>query len=334
MNAMTRSRTVAAFTDAESRKAKLLLAAKVASMMGRKMEEDDWTSVYCRAKGIPESSWSNLNVDVMHRGLGVEHKLLRCSGLGERSIMDVCGTTKMHPAATRSIRIADVGAPADVVATEVLKQYNSLIDARSDVVRETEVGGTPDMRIGWLLWEDALSEFLYFEEVMRRVDPGEYYATWNETPPRGARKGSRSLWIFRRETQQKRFSVTTSAGIKIQPYFDVPSPTDPNLYYWRVQSEAIDGSTVIVWVSARTAREIERELGMLTRDVVSRAIIEASSVAAVMEGDEASRDDDLAVAIKVSTEAFEVLCTTWNGVSDEHRAQLFLDAVREYHKGV
>ena len=42
-------------------------------MMGRKLEEGDWAEVYCRAKGLPNQGWSNLNIDVMHEGLGVEH---------------------------------------------------------------------------------------------------------------------------------------------------------------------------------------------------------------------------------------------------------------------
>ena len=46
--------------------------------------------------------------------------------------------------------------------------------------------------------------------------------------------------MYEKITKQKRYSVTTSAGIKIQPYFDVPPPNDQNLYYFRVQSEPID----------------------------------------------------------------------------------------------
>lgn len=322
-----RDRTIPAFDAGEVERAKLLLAAQVASMMGRKMEEDDWTSVYCRAKGIPETSWSNLNIDVMHGGIGVEHKLLRCSGLRGRPIKSMCGTTRMHPAATRSIRIEDVNRPADVVAEEVLEQYNALIDSRSAQVERTRPGSRPDMRVGWLLWEHSLTEFLYFEEEMRKVDPSEYYAEWNETPPRGARKSSKSLWLYHRDSQQRRYSVTTSAGIKIQPYFDVPPPTDPNLYYFRVQSERIDANTVVVWVSATTARGLIREVGKLTKDNVSKAILETSPIDDA-KGNLDSMSDELAVAVPVTAEAFRTLCTTWDGVSDEHRVQLFLDALR------
>ena len=44
-------------------------------MMGRKFEEGDWADVYCTAKNIPNRGWSNLNIDVIYNGLGVEHKM-------------------------------------------------------------------------------------------------------------------------------------------------------------------------------------------------------------------------------------------------------------------
>lgn len=62
---MRHPRTLAAFTEKEKEAAHILLATQVAFMMGRKMEEADWSSVYCRAKGLPERGWSNLNIDVM-----------------------------------------------------------------------------------------------------------------------------------------------------------------------------------------------------------------------------------------------------------------------------
>jgi hypothetical protein len=70
---MKRTKTLAAFNKDEYAKAHMLLASQVATMMGRKFEEGDWAYVYCTAKGIPVRGWSNLNIDVMHQGLGVEH---------------------------------------------------------------------------------------------------------------------------------------------------------------------------------------------------------------------------------------------------------------------
>ena len=94
--------TLRAFSILQARKAKVLLAAKVANMMGRKFEEGDCSEVYCKAKDIPDSGWSNLHIDISHEGLGVEFKMLRVTNLNGKPIKSVCGTTLMHPAATRS----------------------------------------------------------------------------------------------------------------------------------------------------------------------------------------------------------------------------------------
>lgn len=123
---------LAVFTEEEKKRAKILLAAKVASMMGRKIEEGDWSDVYCKAKDIPENGWSNLHIDVNHNGLGVEFKMLRIGQLRGQSIKSVCGTTRMHPAATRSIRIEDTSLPANDVMVDVLSQYSALIDERTE----------------------------------------------------------------------------------------------------------------------------------------------------------------------------------------------------------
>lgn len=315
-----------AFNAAEFKRAKVYLATQVAHMMGRKLEEGDWSFAYCSAKGIPHGGWSNLNIDVNYRGLGVEHKLLRCSTLEGRPIKTVCGTTLMHPAATRSIRIDNTDLNADDVMRDVFRQYGDLISIRREKVRAEYPSREPDMRIGWLLWEDSLTEFLYFEQPLEAPNPDHYYAQWNETKPKGARKGSKSLWVFDKKTNKKRYSVTTSAGIKIQPYFDVPSPTDPNLYYFRVQSETVDKDTVQIWVSASTARAIQRILGTLDKEKVSAAVIEMArymSETVVKPSDE----KELAQPVLLSKAAFEVFQTAWHGVSDEHRAQLFIESL-------
>ena len=73
---MISPKTLPAFSPDERSVAHTLLASRVASMMGRKFEEGDWAAVYHGAKGIPDQGWSNLNVDVMYNGLGIEHKML------------------------------------------------------------------------------------------------------------------------------------------------------------------------------------------------------------------------------------------------------------------
>lgn len=318
--------TLPAFSDEQAKRTKILLAAKVASMMGRKLEEGDWSEVYCRAKGIPDTGWSNLYVDVNHNGLGVEFKMLRIAQLRGRPLKTVCGTTLMHPAATRSIRIDDLDLAANDVMVDVLGQYAALIEERTQRVRDHSPDGSADMRLGWLLWEDNLREFLYFEETMSKPNPEEYYAEWNETAARGARKSSKSLWIYEKTMNKKRYSVTTSAGIKIQPYFDVPPPSDPNLAYFCVQSEPIDDDTIILWVAATTASQLKERLGSIEKDVVSNAVFEA---ARKDREDEKFNVDDLctAVPIQISKDAFVLLMSCWEAVSDNHRVQLLINSL-------
>ena len=312
--------TLPAFTVDDVKRVKLLLADQVARMMGRKLEEGDWSEVYCRAKNIPDSGWSNINIDVNYNGLGIEFKMLRILRLQGKSIKSVCGTSQMHPAATRSIRIDDVDRPPDTVMVDVLTQYAELIDKHTDQVRKKSGNNSADMRFGWLLWETELREFLYFEEVMAKPDPASYYATWNETPARGARKPGKSLWIFSRATGMKQYSVTTSAGIKIQPYFNVPPPDDPNLVYLRVQSEPLDEETISLWVTAETAERLKLCLGSTDKDVVSNAVFNAvkSGARNVTVGIE---KDGFAVPIRISRGAFDALINYYDAVSDEHRIQ-------------
>lgn len=318
--------TLRAFSSEEILRVKRLLAGKVASMMGRKLEEGDWSDVYCRSKEIPDEGWSNLHIDVNHDGLGVEFKMLRIAQLRGRPLKSVCGTRRMHPAATRSVRIKNVNGPPDDAMVDVLQQYSRLIEERTKRVRGRSTDRSADMRVGWLLWEDDLREFMYFEERMTPPDANDYYAIWNETPSRGARKASKSLWVFDKATGTKRYSVTTSAGIKIQPYFDVPPPNDPNLAYFRVQSERESYDTVILWVTTATAARLRSCLGSIEKDVVSQAALQA----AVSVGDtrvNPEREEREAVPIRVSEEAFAAMVTAWDAVSDEHRVQQLIQRV-------
>lgn len=319
--------TLPAFKADEAKRAKVFLATQVASMMGRKLEEGDWSSVYCKAKKIPDTGWSNLHVDVSYQGFGLEMKLLRIADLNGKPLKSVCGETLMHPTATRSIRIDDADADAQHVMQDVFAQYAELIQQRTDRVRSAApAGAIIDMRTGWLIWEDDLTEFLYFEEPMTPPDPARYFAEWNVTPARGVRKASKSLWIYNKATKQKRYSVTTSAGIKIQPYFDVPPPSDPNLYYFRVQSEPLDADTILLWVASSTAKALEDLLGSLDRDVVSAAITEVLAKG-VIPSAASNPEEDLAVPIPVTATVHTQLLAAWDAVSDEHRAQLLLKAL-------
>lgn len=312
--------TLQAFTTPEYDAARRLLAAKVSTMLGRKMEEGDWDFVYCNAKRIPATAWSNLHIDVNHNGLGVEHKMLRILRSG--SILQECGTTKMHPAGTRSIRIPNISDPTEA-AKNILAQYRENIEARAKIVREAAGVETADMRTGWLLWKDGLDEFLYFEVQMTKPNGEDYYADWNITPARGARKESRSLWVYERESGKKRFSITTEAGAKIQPYFDVPPPSDPNLYHFRVQGVMLASGLVEVWLSKSTAKYLELLYGPLTDGALSDAILAFDPQAKVATATAFVTGEDIAVPVHISAPAYRKLTEIFGSTSDEELLQQF-----------
>ena len=160
--------TLQAFDRKEYELAGQLLAAKVATMLGRKMEEGDWDFVYCNTKKIPQTDWSNLHIDIIYKGLGIEHKMLCYRRKG--SIKNVCGTTLLHPSATRSIRVNNIDADPNQACKDILNQYAELIKLRTKMVLKKSGTKNADMRTGWLIWKESLEEFLYFEELMNIPD--------------------------------------------------------------------------------------------------------------------------------------------------------------------
>lgn len=320
--------TLPAFSEEERKRAHVLLGSLVASMMGRKLEEGDWAEVYCKAKGIPLRGWSNLDIDVMHGNMGVEHKMRRYkSGV---DLTDACGETLMHPSATRSIRMPPTDTAPDSAMVDVLNQYAGLIEARRQKVQERATDDEPDMRTGWLLWQDSLRQFLYFEEEMLPPDPSEYSAEWRSRRGGGGRKSSTSLWIYENDSGKKRYSVTTEAGAKIQPYFDVPPPSDPNLYLFTVIGEVIEAGMVRVWIAEPTARELERLLGSLDLETVSQSISEAATTISETEDRIHTAETESAREILVTETAYETLRSTIPGVSDEHSFQLLAQYLRTH----
>jgi len=320
---MRRPSTLLAFSAEEYVKAHALLASRVATMMGRKFEEGDWSYVYCTAKGIPNQGWSNLHIDIMCKQLGVEQKMLCVQS--NKSIKEYCGTSRMHPSATRSIRVPSEGDPT-ALAREVLQQYADLITKRRQKVAENEPGVEPDMRIGWFLWQESLEEFMYFEEEMLAPNPNDYWAKWKESGG-GARKTSKNLWVYETETGRKRYSITTSAGAKIQPYFDVPPPNDPNLYYFRVQGEELEGGLTRIWITSTTALLLKKIFGNLDTETISAAIMEtAKGVTAIKDEDEKRNkvDVELAQPIYITRDAYFALKQAFFGINDDHMVQLFV----------
>jgi hypothetical protein len=327
MSAKKKIKTLRAFSDDEREKVHTLLAIRVAHMMGRKLEEGDWAEVYCRAKGIPVKGWSNLDIDVMHGSLGVEHKMIRYSSKGD--ISEACGTSIMHPSATRAFRVPPTTTDATNAMYDVLTQYGDLIRGRKEKVRELSGSkDEPDMRTGWLLWQDSLRQFLYFEEEMVPPDPRHFEARWVQRVSKsGSRKPSTNLWIYDLKTGSKRYSVTTEAGAKIQPYFDVPPLTDPNVYIFTVIGEILKTGLVRVWLTDATARELERVIGSLEPESLSNAVL--SSAKLVTEQDVAVEiEREVAHPFTITIEAYEALQSAFPGVSDEHCFQRLAEQLR------
>ena len=325
--ATIRGKTLKAFTEDERERAHALLAVRVAHMMGGKFEESDWAEVYCRAKEIPVKGWSNLDIDVTHGSLGVEHKMYRYSSKGD--ISEACGTSIMHPSATRSIRVPSVTTNADVAMRDVLTQYGDLIRARKQKVKENSGSHKePDMRLGWLLWQASLRQFLYFEEPMTPPDPTKYEAKWMKRASKGgARKSSTNLWIYSKETGAKRYSVTTEAGSKIQPYFNVPPATDPNVFIFTVIGETLDKGLVKVWLTDSTVRELRLLVGSLDLEPLSKMVIECSKLAVKIGSFETVKKES-ASPFRITVEAYEALQSAFPGVNDEHCFQLLAEQLR------
>jgi hypothetical protein len=321
-----RPNTLQAFNPNEREKAHFFLATQVTFMMGRKLEEGDWSSVYCRAKMIPEREWSNLNIDVMHEGLGVEHKMLRVPP--DSPMRSYCGTTLMHPSATRSIRIPSTEADPNEVMLDVLTQYADLLDQRRAKIKEDCPGKEPDLRTGWLLWQRDLTEFLYFEEEAINPNPDDYFAEWRESGG-GGRKASKNLWVYEKETGRKRYSVTTAAGAKIQPYFDVPPPNDSNVYIFKVQGEEVAPGVVRIWVRASTARELRSIVGDLSPGGLALVISSVAEDAQEAEEGSAAGGEE-ALPFELTTESYSLLVATFSSaVSDEHMMQLLVARLRK-----
>ncbi len=318
-------RTLPAFTPSQRDTAHRLLAATVARMMGRKLEEGDWMEVYCRAKGVPAGGWSNLNIDVMHEGLGVEHKMLCYRS--DADISQACGETFMHPSATRSIRIPIGRLSAERAMRDILRQYAQLIEERTQKVRERAPSGIqPDMRTGWVLWQESLRQLLYFEEPMIAPNADEHTAKWVESGG-GARKSSRNLWIYERATGKKRLSVTTVAGAKIQPYFDVPPPDDPNLYIFTVIGEVILDGTVRCWLTRTTWQDLGQLLGIVNSQSISRAIEE--NVAALPPTESGPIVQEPAEPLDISKETYELLTSRLPGMIDDHCFKLLIRLLKQ-----
>jgi hypothetical protein len=309
----------AELSQAEKERVKRLLASKVVGMFGRKLEEADWTEVYCKARGIPNQGWSNLKLDVMVPGLGLEIKML---GVKDVPIVNQCGTSLMHPSATRSISLPT--GDAHSAMEQVLTEYSELLESRRRSV-DDQFGVPSELRSGWLLWKRSLDEFLYFEEKLEVPDFSKYTADWYEHNSDGARRRSRNLWIFD-QNGRKRYSVTTERGVKVQPYFDIPPLGAKNLAIFKIQGEEVENDAVRIWLTASTYENLLSIFNSKSYSTEMSKLL--GGLPAISEGDVLeSLEADLR-EIKIDKAVYENLCEKIKGVSDEHRMRQFISHVR------
>lgn len=221
------------FTHDELVHANALVQRLAVSLQGRKLEEGDWTEVYCRVKGAPIPGWSNLPFrDYIHNGVGVEFKLLcRPNPIGD------VGRALMHPSATRTISF-DESEPAETAKLKVLSQWAAQIEQFEHRIAATSTTRQVDARWGVLLWSPDHRQFLYFEEKLDKPDPNNFTARWHDGRHRG--NATRNLHIFDRVTGRKKFSCTLPRnGAKLQPYFTVPTVAQGAVLFELEQSDQV-----------------------------------------------------------------------------------------------
>lgn len=308
--------TVAAFTDTEHQRAYKLLASKVATMGGRKLEEDDWNSVYLQTKRFPESGWSNTDLDINHEGLGVESKLLKSTRKG--GVSSYFGDTIMHPAGTRAVDTPEYGfgnGDADEAAHFMVQEYADYIRRRQNEVRENSSDGEADLRLSLLIWEEDLSEFIYFERRWTPPDPDDFYGEWSHNPRSSSkRQSSTSLHVYREANDEKRYSVTDpSKGVKVQPYIDVPEEDSDHLYHFVAQGETPGASMKRrVWAPPTLDTYLKTKLGDdVDGEMLSNKIYEfadrVSSGEIDLSSDDGVESISIAEPFDITQEAYSIL---------------------------
>lgn len=162
---------------------------------------------------------------------------------------------------------------------------------------------------------------------MTKPNPADFVAEWHDSGG-GTRKKSRNLWVYHAETKVKVYSITTEAGAKIQPYFTVPLPKDPNLYHMVVQGEEFGNGLVRVWLTRVTANLLRDLVGNLNPDTIAAAVEQANFEQHRQEQEGPGTFGVLAVEVLVSTRTYARLKEVFEGVSDEHYFKQLLDVLR------
>lgn len=235
----------------------------VRSLQGRKVEEGDWTDLYCKVKNAPNHGWSNLPFkDYYYNGVGIEFKIMM-----KDAPSNCIGRSIMHPSATRKIAF-DPNEPAADAMAKVLTQWGAAIDGFEKRVKSTSSNGTADLRWGILLWARDHSEFLYFEEELSKPRIEDYDAIWHVGNHRG--NETRNLRIFERTTGKLKFSCTLPAnGHKLQPYFEVPNIRD-GAHIFRPTG----ANTVPLFIDRAAADEFSAAFPGLDSDAAFRLLLD------------------------------------------------------------
>ena len=122
------------------------------------------------------------------------------------------------------------------------------------------------------------------------------------------------------------YSVTTTAGAKVQPYFDVPLPDDPNLYHFKVQGIPVGDGLTKVWLTNMTANYLKTLLGGLDKDKISKAVaaikdIQSTTIGPVQEKNPMDIVANIAVSVIVNSEDYKALKNKSEYISDEYMFQ-------------
>lgn len=152
----------------------------------------------------------------------------------------------------------------------------------------------------------------------------EFVGTWNERQTSGRRLPSRNLWIYRESTGVKEYSITTTAGAKVQPYFTVPPPNDPNLHHLHIQGETADSGLIRVWLTFETAQGLKSLLGDLSPVKVGKFVRDRSMDTGGETRPARVAFEPLAVEIFMPADCYQLLRSDEHGVSDEHAFRLLL----------
>lgn len=193
------------FTSEQFKSLSSLWIEAISRIALTKLEEEHWTNVYCKALGIQQTGFSNLfGKDVEYLDRVIEMKCIRMKYPFPNRIM--------LPALTRKVNEWSATDSAQNSMELVISGYNELI-------RNTFEGKTA--RWGLLICSPCLSHASYLEYPIRELDINALTAEYNHRPGSDSRRSTTNLWIY--QDGIKIISVTSpSAGMKIQPYFNVP----------------------------------------------------------------------------------------------------------------